>query len=258
MISRLNPKQLEIIKSLGIFKFLTYDQLIVLGIDKHIPNLSNLISQLIQINFVCKIPQRIGNKAKFYLTKKGADYLLETHEMQAHYPIAKITTDTQDTKHRTALIDLHIAFSRFDLVFFDRYFDKTGNAREGSLNSKTAIKTSKGIVKPDAIFMIQTSKQKELYVLELEMGKDKKKSYEKIIAHSTALKEKQLNRQLEFNSGYRVLLVFENENIMHSTLELVQDHALKEYFLSKSLEMDSDPFYGWINLVKEPRQLYYA
>lgn len=257
MISRLNPKQLDIIKNLGIFKFLTYDQLIVLGIDKHIPNLSNLISQLIQINFVGKIPQRIGNKAKFYLTKKGADYLLEAHEMQAHFPIAKITTDTQDTKHRTALIDLHIAFSRFDLVFFNRYFDKTGNAREGSLNSKTAIKTSKGIVKPDAIFMIQTPKQKELYVLELEMGKDKKKSYEKIIAHSTALREKQLNRQLDFNSGYRVLLVFEYESIMSSTLELVKDHALKEYFLFKSLNSLEDLQGTWLNLFKESRKLFY-
>ena len=123
---------------------------------------------------------------------------------------------------------------------------------------KTAIKTSKGIVKTGCHFYDQTSKQKELYVLELEMGKDKKKSYEKIIAHSTALKEKQLNHSWNLIPGYRVLLVFWKRNIMHSTLELVQDHALKEYFLSKSLEMDSDPFYGWINLVKEPRQLYYA
>ena len=258
MISRLNPKQLEIVKNLGRFKFLTYEQFIVLGIDKHIPNLSNLVTQLVKINFVGKIPQRIGNKAKFYLTKKGADYLLETHEMEAHYPIGKIATDTQDTKHRTAIIDLHIAFSIYDLVFFDRYFDTTGSVREKSLKAKTAIKTSKGIVKPDAIFMIQTPKQKELYVLELEMGKDKKKSFDKILAHSSALREKQLNRQLNFNAGYRVLLIFEHQTIMHSTLELVKDSDLKEYYLCQSLEDFSDPQEGWINLLKEPRQLFYV
>ena len=164
-IQRINEKQAKILKSLGRYKYLTYSQMKKLGIDKHTPNLSNLVKELKERRtpYVASIPHRIGTEVKHYLTAKGKDLLVDFYGLEEdiiHYPIGKITTDTQDQKHRTSIISIQIEMELqaqirgLQVLFCDRYFDKVGNNKvDKNLKSKTAVLFEDGkSLKADMIF----------------------------------------------------------------------------------------------------------
>lgn len=276
MIQRLNEKQVAVLKALGTFKFLTYSQMIRLGIDKHKSNLSHAVNGLVERRgqLVRKIPHRPGSEAKFYLSSKGKQALEEIwegEESQIHCPKGIITTDTQDQKHRTSIVSLHIELALacdslgVDLLWCDRYFDKIGDNRSGkNLQAKNALlyEGERKII-PDMTFMLETSKQHELYLLELENGKDTKKAVHKCGQHAKVILLGSANKKYGHKSGYRTLWVFEHESTMLATQERVSGSPffqhLHEYFLFLPLSsaLDGSFFEGWKNLSGSSRQLYY-
>lgn len=275
-IHRINEKQAKILKALGHYKFLTYSQMKRLGIDKHTPNLSNLVKELKdrRTPFVASIPHRIGTEVKHYLTAKGKDLLVDFYGLEEdaiHYPIGKITTDTQDQKHRTSIISIQIEMelqaqeNHFSILFCDRYFDTVGNNKvKKNLKSKTAIlfEDFKSL-KADMVFCLQTSKQKELYLLELENGKDTKKAVNKCIQHGKAILRGSANAMYNFERGYRTLWVFESESTMLSLIKELSGNPffvqMKEYFLFRSLDTLDGIFLGtWLNADGLERQIFYV
>ena len=275
MINRFSDKQILVLQSLAKYKFLTYRQMKRLGIDKHRSNLSTLLGSLRdrKVPYVKKIPHRFGIESKHYLTSKGKDVLTELYdrpEEEIRYVKGVITTDTQDQKHRSSLIDIQIeldlaaARNQIEMEFCDRYFDKTGNNRVNrNLKSKTAvIYEGNKSLKADMIFMLKTHKQKELYLLELENGKDAKKAIPKCIMHGKAILLGSANEKYGFNRGYRSLWIFEHKSTMESVLEQLNGieffENLREYFLFKALEeINEDVFEGWCNLEGTRRKMYY-
>lgn len=276
MIQRLNEKQVAVLRALGTYKFLTYSQMIRLGIDKHKSNLSVAVNALVERRgqLVRKIPHRVGVEAKFYLSSKGKDAcreLFELEEDEVNYPKGIITTDTQDQKHRTSLISLHIELTLaceaqgVELLFCDRYFDTVGDNRRGkNLKSKTALLyEGKKTVKADMVFMIRTRKQKELYLLELENGKDTKKAFHKCINHGKALLLGSANTVYKHRSGYRVLWIFEYESTLQAARNRLVDHPffahIHEYYLFKSLSsaLEDSFFTDWTNIDSRSRNLWY-
>jgi DNA-binding MarR family transcriptional regulator len=275
MINRFTPKEASVLKAIGRFKFLTYGQMIRLGIDKHKSNLSKVVTGLRDRKrpYVKKIPNRIGDEVKHYLTKKGRDALAELYsvsEAEILFPKGNILTDTQDQKHRTSIISIQIELTlsservSVPMLFCDRYFDTTGNNRvDRNLKSKTAFHyTDTKTVKADLIFSLQTTKQKELYIVELENGKDTLKAVEKCANHARALLRASLNEKYNFPGAYRCLWVFEHESIMIKTQERLQQLAffdnLHEYFLFKPLDaIQENVFAGWQNIAARQRNLYY-
>jgi hypothetical protein len=150
------------------------------------------------------------------------------------------------------------------MLFCDRYFDTTGNNRgDRNLKSKTAFHyTDTKTVKADLIFSLQTTKQKELYIVELENGKDTLKAIEKCANHARALLRASLNEKYNFPGAYRCLWVFEHESIMIKTQERLQQLAffdnLHEYFLFKPLDAIQENVFGdWQNIAARQRNLYY-
>lgn len=275
-IHRLNDKQRKILEALGSYKFLTYSQMIRLGIDRHKSNLSVAVKSLIERRgqLVRKIPHRPGIETKFYLSSKGKEVLvnfLEWPEGEVHSPKGIVTTDTQDQKHRTSIISTHIEFDLFGkqngtpLLWCERYFDTVGNNRiSKNLKSKTAfIYEGKKSVKADMIFILKTSKQKELYIVELENGRDSKKAVQKFIDHGKALLLGSVNEKYRFKQGYRTLWIFEHASTMQAVLASLEGNPffenMKEYFLCKPLSeiLDGNLLDGWINLESQARQLYY-
>lgn len=276
MIQRLNEKQVAVLKALGTYKFLTYSQMIRLGIDKHKSNLSHAVNGLVERRgqLVRKIPHRPGSEAKFYLSSKGKQALEEIwegEENQIHCPKGIITTDTQDQKHRTSIVSLHIELVlaceeiRVELLWCDRYFDKIGDNRSGkNLQAKNALlyEGDRKII-PDMTFMLETSKQRELYLLELENGKDTKKAVHKCGQHAKAILLGSANKKYGHQSGYRTLWVFEHESTMLATQERVCGSPffqhLHEYFLFLPLSsaLEGSFFEGWKNLAGASRQIYY-
>lgn len=275
MIKRFSDKQVAVLRHLSRYKFLTYDQFITLGVSKYKSNLSKLIASLRDGKnpYMKKIPHRFGIPAKHYLTKRGAEILMELDQTDGqiiHYPKGTITTDTQDQKHRTSTIDIQIALDQavqshgLEVTFCDRYFDTTGNNRVAkNLKSKTALMYEGGkTLKADMTFMLSSEDVEELYLLELENGKDAKKAVPKCIMHAKAILRGSANEKFSYNKAYRTLWVFEHASTMESVMSRVAAlpmfAELKEYFLFKPLdEINDDLFAGWLNLDNKRRKMYY-
>lgn len=275
---RLSKKQVLILKAIGKYKFITYSQIVRLGIEKfknkcsfHCKDLREGRQPLIK-----KIPHRMGVEAKHYLTKRGKKELLELYEdLDAEKilcPIGAILTDTQDEKHRTTTIDIQIEIDlaceekQIPVLFTDRYFDKVGNNRVSkNLRSKTAVLYQENpakSIKADMVFMMQTSTQKELYFVELERGKNTKKSVQTAITYAKCILLGSANEKYNFNSGFRILWVYEHKSIMKAVIERLKENPafkhLTEYMLFKSLdEIEGKIFEGWSNLAGDTRKIYY-
>lgn len=274
MIQRLSKKQSEILLAAAKYKFITHRQIVRLGIEKHKNKCSTLCGELRagKRPLLKKIPHRVGHEVKHYLTKRGKDMLLDWHEHLEEnnilYPKGAILTDTQDQKHRTTTIDIQIELDLtteqtegVHLLWADRYFDTVGNNRiSKNLKSKTAVLyDDKHSVKADLIFMLQTNTQKELYLVELENGKDTKKAVQKCINHAKAIFRKSANEKYNFQQAYRTLWIFEHESIMQATMDRLQDNDffkyLTEFFLFKPLAHLQNDFLmiGWISKGKGER-----
>lgn len=262
-------------KALAKYKFLTYSQMTTLGIERHRSNLSTLLKDLRESSFpmVKKIPHGMGDEVKHYLTEKAVPVLCELcglEESEIHCPKGTILTDTQDQQHRTRLIDFHIALdlacqkTGTALLFCDRYFDTIGNNKvEKNLKSKTAFQfKSNSSIKPDMVFKLQTASQEELFLVELENGRDAKKTVEKCIRHAEAVLSGTVNQRYNFNRGYRVLWILEFDGTLQTVMARLQENPLfqnlKEYFLFRALsEMCSNVFLNWRNVAGKERKMFY-
>jgi len=218
------------------------------------------------------LPHRPGNSAKFYLGKKGKEALFDLTDLtenEIHCPSNKIQSESQDQKHRTGIIDLQISLDLYkesnnvELMFCDRYFDTVGNNRvEKNLKSKTAIQYENTSIKADMVFKINTEYQEELYIVELENGKDKKKSITKCKEHAMLLYSGNVHDRYEYKKGYRTLWIFEHASTMKSTLIALQEDSYfenaSEYFLFNTIENAKTNFFtNWINLKNFDRKLFY-
>jgi len=271
----LKPKEIQALKCLGKYKFLTYDQMIKLGVSKDKGNLSRYLKGLSKRKnpLVRSIPASFGTSTKHYLTSEGSRQLKICLEDQdsIHFVEKPIVKDTQDQKHRMSIIDIQIAIDLHNqdqdvkTILSERYFDTVGNNRiSRNLKCKTAFKfNDKESVKADLITILDLSDtQSELYIVELENGKDTKKALEKIENHKSAILNKSANKKYDFDKGYRTLWIFEHSSTMNATLERIEQNPintrLEEFFLFKSLEeVLENPYDGWLNLAKKERKLYY-
>ena len=98
MIQRLSDKQIQILQALGHYKFLTYQQMVRLGIAKQIYTLSRQVRDLRNhpSPLVGKIPNRMGQKMKHFLTRKGKDVLLELYPEMSEENIHFINRNVPD------------------------------------------------------------------------------------------------------------------------------------------------------------------
>lgn len=276
ILNRYSDKQIKVLKALAHYKFLTYKQMSRLDIDKHTSNLSALVKGLREGRYplVRKIPHRRGTPVKHYLTAKGKEILLSIHGLEVEhikFPKGIIHTDTQDQKHRTTTIDiqieLEIACNReeIDILISDRYFDTTGNNRtDANLKSKTAvIYEGQKTLKADYTFMLRVEGIKELYLMELENGKDSKKATQKILNYSKAIFLGSVNEKYDYKKAFRSLWIFEHESTMKSVIKRMKSNEylknIKEWFLFKTVEeIKAKTFFtDWKNLQGDLRQMYY-
>ncbi|TXF88073.1 hypothetical protein FUA23_16465 [Neolewinella aurantiaca] len=228
----------KVIEGLKRYHFLTYRQLINLGVGTTNSNLSPILRGLIKDGYVHEW-RRPTYESFFHLSHKGAKRFGGCGRKK--YKKRPLEID-----HRLRTVDVEILLSEHNLKFCSKYYDP---------GKKTNIPLIGKSFEPDLIGIIKTSKQEELYLVEVEQGVDLKKITQKIELHVLALKVGAIPNHLEFKRGYRVLLVVEHKNILERVLKKVQEDTksnFRENFLI------SNDLQNWYNLVGKERKLYYT
>ena len=146
----MNERYIRILEALATFKFLTYEQLIRLGIGKYSSNLSKDFKFLTERTkpLASKVRKRyVTDTVKFFLTKHGKKYLIKNQnwrEDEIKY-VPQSNIDLKQIDHVISTIDcqigLHIACQNSDVevLFCDTYFDKV---RDNQINKKLKSKTA--------------------------------------------------------------------------------------------------------------------
>lgn len=88
--------------------------------------------------------------------------------------------------------------------------------------------------------MLQTTKRKELYAIEVFNGNNTNRVHASLLQHLKALSFGQPSKMFKLQYGSRVLCVFDFENNMVSVMKRLQEDERfkksKPYFLFKTLE----------------------
>lgn len=276
MIEKFNSKEIQILEELAKHRYLSYKQMLKIGIDKHSSNLSTACTRLSESkpSLIQKIAHGAGFAARWYLTSKGRDYLMEHHDYLAteiNNPPNETKTDSMHQKHHFGLVNCYLELKHaceeldLKLEFADYDFDQVNNLKDNNnQRAKNAInRTKKEFIIPDLIFSIQTPRDKELFLLELENGSSSMKSYKKCLEHRQAIFMKSANEKYDFHSGYRTLWIFEKESTMKATIKKMKADSLfdklTEYYLFIPISSIKDNFFeGWINIDSKSRKLYYV
>ena len=274
MIRTLTEKQNSILRGLATYKFLTISQFKLLGIDRHDSNLRKALKPLLESKrkLIGRVKFSLFPRASdlmkkskleyvYYLRKNGKKVLVENQLMmpdKIRMPIGTGTMAYRDYFHRKMTINCQIALNRevyrysLKLLFFDTYFDKIGNNRIGkNLRAKTRIDLNdQKYLIADAVFMLNTKKQKELYCLEVQNGKDTKLTVNKLKdQYIEAISLGSPSDKYKFERSNRVLIVFEHESTLVATLKrLSQDGTfayMQRHFLFKTLDRIEPFFENW-------------
>lgn len=253
-------QQIKILEALAVYRFLTADQIIRLGITQKRPNVSTAFKNLEQgakkltdrktfgVN-----PERGKIPNVHYLTKHGVKFLVEElghEEENIKFPKGNSSLFNRDYDHRVATVDSHINFrqsaisSAFEVDFFDTYFDKTGANRGTSkkkLEAQTKIELeSTRYFIPDGAGRFDDGIKKHLFLFELYNGKDTKRVIEQLGKHQEALELGTATERYKHDRAHRVLCVFEHRGELEAVARRMQQHHdftdTKAHYLFKTLE----------------------
>ncbi len=285
MIKRLAPTQAKILLNLAQYKFLTTSQMITLGVATQRSNLAPHLRSLkdgLRPFIDCKEfgfhPQKGRLENFYFLKRRGKQALidgLQLHEEEILLPIGTSTIFTNDYFHRKFTLDCHIAVQTqseakdCELIFFERYFDKLGSNRSGGTSrAKTRINMNEErYLIADGVFMLQTTKQKELYCLEVCNGRDSKRIHKQtsqyihaLVSGSPSIKYNHTNSEGQYR-GFRVLNVFEHKSCMDAVIERIsKDIAfanLGKFFYFNTMDAIKKTFFDdWKGIDRGQKKLF--
>lgn len=252
MIQLLSPAQTKILLALARYKFLTTSQMITLGISNRRSNLSVMLKPLkeskralvgeMEFGFV---PSKGRLENFYYLKQRGKNAILDSGLLdvdEIKYPRGRNVMFTQDYFHRKYTIDCHIACDLaaeehgFEVLAFDRYFDKVGNNRTGgNLQAKTKIEIDGDYIIADATLLLKKGDVTRLFALELYNDRNVKRITAQIEKHLVGIRNSSLCKNYGIEKGHRLICVFSYPETKTIVEEKFDDYNLKEYILFHSM-----------------------
>ena len=243
-------KGLLILKSLGLYKFLTRKQLSRLGVEKYNSALTKHCQPFLEAQWIGVMDAtNFGIGHVYYLQKKGAVFLskelkIGLNQINFCQNTPKLTSQT--LFHRTGAIDCQIELylackeNEAKIVFYDRDIDVLGSVRGAEkLVRKTRIPVlDNRHIEPDAIFLLDTPKGQKLFCLEFENEDYTKKSYQKVESHVHALNLKSPSKKYKHDKAHRTLFIYKNPATMKSIMEKVNENisGIGSWFLFKTYD----------------------
>ncbi len=277
----INNVQTQILLAVARYKYLTVSQLMKIYVGTgNIPYLRKQLKALIDSKkpliecsvFANFVPKKGRLENVYFLSKYGKRLLMEDLYMEEEtikIPIGK-TTFTKDYFHRKNTIDFQIALyqwsekSKFEVLFFDTYFDKTGNNRtDKNLRAKTKIDLpDNNYLIPDANFLLNTAEGYKLFLFEMYNGKDTKRVLDQLRKHAQCIELGSPSEKYNLEIGHGVVALFEFESIEKAVIDRLKNQSyyedVKDYFLFKNLNnLAVDTFFrDWKNVKGELISFY--
>ena len=168
----LSPSQEKMLRSLGMYKFLTTGQLLRLGVMSNRDNINKQLSELRSWRNPLITSIAFGTHPKVWklehlhhLTSHGAELLRERFgvEVPIRFPKRNTIIFQQDYFHRIATVNCHIFLQQravqqeIEILFFKTYFDKlwTGKKKGFRAESAIPIRNDECLI-ADALCMLKT------------------------------------------------------------------------------------------------------
>lgn len=268
--------QINSIKLLAIYKYLTSSQLVKEGIFKKRSYLTNSLKELLKMKNppISKINfNPIDGKLEsfYFLTKEGKNLLIrefEYDETKIKMPIGLSTVYLHDYFHRKYTIDFHIAFrqwlesQRGQFDFLNYYFDKSGNNRLKDKfshvisSNKIQLDSTTSFI-PDINAKFTIDNQEFLFLFEQHNGKDAKRLFEQLYIHIIAISKGAIFEKYNYSKPYKVVVVCEEESVKTSVIKrLQQEKGIEHYnnfFIFKTNNELQENFYSNWTLIDEKK-----
>lgn len=263
----ITPSQLQILKALGRYKFLTISLIDVLQIFKNKVSIYRAMSPLkdgkrplVIAHSFGLYPSKGQLEALLYLTKYGKNLLIESgiDESKIQIPINKTLVST-DYFHRVSTIstfvymDIFLKSTSNHTIFYHYYFDKAKketNKRFRQAKNHIKLEDDKFLI-PDAVTKFQYDNKKYLYLIEIHNGKDTNKILTQVINHIHAIKLGTPREKYNHQTSNRVAIIFEYKSCMDALIKKMHEEPkLKKYlnlFIFNTIEnMKSDFNENWL------------
>lgn len=229
----ITDSQLSVLEALAVYRYLTAQQCVGLGISKNIKSLrTNILNRMadrsrpwiIKKNFGQELPGQGGRQPFVYcLTERGAEIVSDYWRVpfgKIIYPKGGIQF-ARDLQHRIATIDCHVQMRRWaeaihgDVVHADWYFDKTGSQRAAGYQHATSrlnLSSSGGDwIEPDGVFGVNVEGVSVLYVLEVHRFPDTGRIVQQLLQHGHVLANGTASKKYNLDCSHMVLSVHVNE-----------------------------------------------
>jgi len=267
----ITASQIEIIKSLGKYKYLTISQMDKLKIFKNKVSIYRALAPLKAGKHPLVLAQGFGLIPGYgrleqilFLSKYAKDLLVDELQMNEKYlkiPTSKTLVST-DYFHRIWTIEFHLQLSLYlsqnkgYVKFFDYYFDKEKNASRSKFNkakNRIDINENSKFIIPDGVTKFHTNGKDYLYLFEQHNGQSVTKIMTQIYNHCLVIKEAGAKEKYDFERNSRVVIVFEYEKVMYSVMQKCKEDIslikYSDFFLLKSNRMlESNFFQNFYNL----------
>lgn len=267
----LNELQTNIMIYLSSYTYLSVSQLHVLT-GRSFSYIRSQIALLAQKKLVKSFYVEIAKKRQenlYYLTSHGADCLV-THEKVLPQSLKAPRSDSVsiigDYEHRKRCIDIQIAATRYfakhdiELLFYQRYFDKTGNnRRDKNLESVTKIQMDNGQhYLPDSIFVTEYEGQQKLWIGELFNDRSSKRILTSLSKAAKVISLATASEKYKVNADAIILSAFSHSGIMEAVIQRLQAienlKPIKELFFFGSVEELKKDFTEWKDIDGTPVQ----
>lgn len=245
---RITDTQIEILKRLNQYRFLTTAQMVKSGASNTIKTAQQATKALREAGkplIEYFEPEPLPNRGRFsriyYLTKNGAKFLKENFILEPEeisYP-KNVTLYSQEYFHRVATVDLHILARNFcealkdvELDFFQTYFEK-GNAVK-----KVPVTENISFI-PDCVFQITNPDNEPfLFVGEVYRSHTTKRVFQHLCKYLRVLEKGKINDFYNYKKKIPFLILCEQENAMKSLMKRIREDEVfklaEEYILFRT------------------------
>lgn len=261
--------QLWLLEQLAVFRFLCPSQFIMLEVGVCGKTLAKNLNALRERKMCDKTAYRFsqlyGRKEDVrHLLPKGRDYLIKFSDIsmdQIKMPIGKVK-QIEEYTHRKMTISAHITIKKaltkrwIGLQLFDYDFEKKKKTNWRWYEGATKITVWSSFLKSDAIFIAEQKWATKLFCLEIHNQYRVGRIIKQMKPYAFALAEGSPSLKFGIDKSPRILIVFEEESTLLTSLELASNDTfylyMRDYFLFKTYnDLLHNTLNNWINLKKE-------